>query len=607
MTQAAPTPTIRFNQPSFAPHYPASTGWTSQLAGPEVPPERCFDNFVFSTDEIIHEFRWEGVYINLANRTGPHTPPPPTAGAWELAIWEDNQGVPGNQLFAERHPAREVQRSLIEIYAPNGISGVSRMSFALNLSTPFEAEAGTVYWISIASVPVNYQPVFFWLIGSAAEAPLPQMSYASRDLIGAASAGVYQTFYAGPPRSFPWAHTTMALLTVPANDADADGLDDDWETSHGLDPAVDDSEQDPDQDGSNNLREFERHTDPHKADTDGDGLADGIESGSGIYVDASDPGTSPIRFDTDGDGLSDGVENPSLPFLDASQPGTDPTLQDTDRDGYADLLEIEQGLDPLNSGIRPDLVFLGTGTSALLGGDVTDPEDDGLDENVALAVHTRYMASSTGGDPTNLFDNLLGGSALGWRNQLDDGRHGAPNLWVEAALPTPLTLSHFTIASSTGDPLWDPRIWEIQGSNDGMTFHTIYHHRDSNAAIWTLRAQVARFDAGVHFARPAAYSIIRMTCYRTGASVFELGELEFFGTPFQSKLMVEEVDSESGTVKVEWTSLQDTTYALEGSPDLLNWDTIATGIPSGGALTNFTDQFVSALPGSLFYRARLEE
>lgn len=43
-------------------------------------------------------------------------------------------------------------------------------------------------------------------------------------------------------------------------------------------------------------------------DTDGDGLYDAVETGTGIFVDASDTGTDPNVADTDGDGFSDGVE-----------------------------------------------------------------------------------------------------------------------------------------------------------------------------------------------------------------------------------------------------------------------------------------------------------
>lgn len=43
-------------------------------------------------------------------------------------------------------------------------------------------------------------------------------------------------------------------------------------------------------------------------DDDGDGLADAVETGTGVFVSASDTGTDPVLADSDGDGFSDGVE-----------------------------------------------------------------------------------------------------------------------------------------------------------------------------------------------------------------------------------------------------------------------------------------------------------
>jgi hypothetical protein len=43
-------------------------------------------------------------------------------------------------------------------------------------------------------------------------------------------------------------------------------------------------------------------------DDDGDGLLDVVETGTGIFVSASDTGTGSAKRDTDGDGFHDGVE-----------------------------------------------------------------------------------------------------------------------------------------------------------------------------------------------------------------------------------------------------------------------------------------------------------
>jgi hypothetical protein len=43
-------------------------------------------------------------------------------------------------------------------------------------------------------------------------------------------------------------------------------------------------------------------------DDDGDGLADPVETGTGVFVSASDTGTDPNVADSDGDGVDDGTE-----------------------------------------------------------------------------------------------------------------------------------------------------------------------------------------------------------------------------------------------------------------------------------------------------------
>ncbi len=63
--------------------------------------------------------------------------------------------------------------------------------------------------------------------------------------------------------------------------------------------------------------------------------------------------TDPTNADTDGDGLLDGVETRTGTFVDANDTGTDPTLPDTDGDGSGDRFEIEQNFDPNDAASGP--------------------------------------------------------------------------------------------------------------------------------------------------------------------------------------------------------------------------------------------------------------
>ena len=96
-------------------------------------------------------------------------------------------------------------------------------------------------------------------------------------------------------------------------DWDADGLPDDWEIAHGLDPGFDDAALDSDNDGLSNLQEYARGTDPHNPDSDGDGVLDGLDDGRierseaeqirsldrGVYVVASDDDGITIELRTE--------------------------------------------------------------------------------------------------------------------------------------------------------------------------------------------------------------------------------------------------------------------------------------------------------------------
>ena len=147
----------------------------------------------------------------------------------------------------------------------------------------------------------------------------------------------------------------MALIDT--SDDDEDGLPDIWEESlvdnlddlngNGAGPGPGSGTGDFDGDGLTDLDEYEEtKTNPIVADTDGDGLLDGVETGTGTYVSATNTGTDPKNADSDGDGLVDGVETNSGILVDEEDTGTDPNNADTDGDDYTDGGEIAGGTDP---------------------------------------------------------------------------------------------------------------------------------------------------------------------------------------------------------------------------------------------------------------------
>lgn len=112
----------------------------------------------------------------------------------------------------------------------------------------------------------------------------------------------------------------QALELFVPGDTDSDGLNDQWELANTQPPNLTDlngleagpgpgaNTGDFDGDGSLDINELANNTNPTNKDTDGDGLNDNVETGTGIFVNAGDAGTNPRNIDSDGDGLSDGQE-----------------------------------------------------------------------------------------------------------------------------------------------------------------------------------------------------------------------------------------------------------------------------------------------------------
>lgn len=176
-------------------------------------------------------------------------------------------------------------------------------------------------------------------------------------------------------------------------DSDCDGLPDTWEQEHfgNLDQG---GGADPDDDGCNNLCEYQqdsdpndadsdddglddgeersRGTDPNDADSDGDGASDGDEVAAG--TDPNDPDDTPDdgdqAADSDNDGLNDTWEQEHFGNLDQNatddpdddgcdnacefENGTDPNDADSDNDGVSDGEEISHGSNPLDSTSVPE-------------------------------------------------------------------------------------------------------------------------------------------------------------------------------------------------------------------------------------------------------------
>ncbi|MHA1347801.1 MAG: thrombospondin type 3 repeat-containing protein, partial [Candidatus Heimdallarchaeaceae archaeon] len=88
------------------------------------------------------------------------------------------------------------------------------------------------------------------------------------------------------------------------------------------------------------LGEYQNSYNPHNSDTDGDHMPDGYEVNYGL---------NPLVDDAEDDADSDGIDN-YTEYID----GTSPTSADTDNDGWTDKEEKDAGTDPLDPNNHPE-------------------------------------------------------------------------------------------------------------------------------------------------------------------------------------------------------------------------------------------------------------
>ena len=160
----------------------------------------------------------------------------------------------------------------------------------------------------------------------------------------------------------------LAPAVLATTDSDRDGLSNWFEVyrSHTNPYRADtnrnriaDGREDPDRDGLTNLQEQFLGTNPLRADTNRNGIADGREDpdrdGLPTWFEYH-AGTNPLRADSNGNGTPDGREDPDRDGLSNRAEylhATNPRRADTDADGYSDGAEVRAGTDPRNPASHP--------------------------------------------------------------------------------------------------------------------------------------------------------------------------------------------------------------------------------------------------------------
>ena len=211
----------------------------------------------------------------------------------------------------------------------------------------------------------------------------------------------------------------------------------------------------------------------------------------------------------------------------------------------------------LNNSTLIAATVLGTGSNALLGNDLTDPEDDGDDSETDglnfnwTSINTSSPQKTFAGEGAyNVFDNNVGSVNAKWCCE-------KPTQWIYVQLSQSYVLSHFTITSGNDVPGRDPDIWKIQGSNDGSNWTDIYSYSNDGNSPFSARHQVIKYTgAGDDFATPDSYSYFR---YYVTSSVdgtrHQINELEFFGIAKDVTGSIDAQNMMAKTTLTEFTSI----------------------------------------------------
>ena len=294
--------------------------------------------------------------------------------------------------------------------------------------------AGRTYFIQISD---PYEPLKQWQWAPIIESG--NNGFISYEVDGTADQGFFRLKYTDKPTTNPddddFDGDTMSNIeeiiyhgSDPLNaDTDGDGMPDNYEVTHYLNPNYDEARYDYDLDGLTNLQEYNLSTNPRDRDTDSDGMDDGFEVTYLLNPLIAGDTTS----DADGDGLSNLWEykfklNPRQ--TDSNNNGVSDALEDHDRDRLTNLSELvtHQTLpdqpDTDGDGLSDGWEIL-YGYSALVNNQTdanpnnnseADPDNDGLVNSAEDQIGTNPNNADTDGDGFSDFvENQAGSNATG--------------------------------------------------------------------------------------------------------------------------------------------------------------------------------------------------
>jgi len=235
----------------------------------------------------------------------------------------------------------------------------------------------------------------------------------------------------------------------------------------------------------------------------------------------------------------------------------------------------------LTTALTGAFTIRGAGTGALIGGDLTDPENNGVDGAMTnwnwVSINATSENAWAAEGAYNIFDNKVGAGDDKW---CCDG----PPQSIAVQFAQPYVLTHFTLAAGNDAAERDPTRWYIEGSNDGTNW-TIIYGWTSGVSPFGQRLEVLQFNGnGADFATPASYSWFRYRVQTNDNALLQINELELFGVPVQ---VIKKFESTKPLI-------------FPGESHTLSWEldpgTTAASIAGIGNVMPFTTNGIGSVP-----------
>lgn len=407
---------------------------------------------------------------------------------------------------------------------------------------------------------------------------------------------------------------------------------------------------DTDGDGLTALQELGRGSDPTKADTDGDGLSDKVETATGVFVSATDTGTSPFVADSDWDGLNDGQE---------IAVGSNPWDPDTDKDLAFDGHD-DKPLDPAASTLPPahrwpfnDLPELipadtpsadvvgGAGFEAFIRGDNATSDGTsvylpgGPNNNTVPYIDLPNGIISSQDAITVVGWVTINGSSGGWNRFFDFGNstngevpanavgNGVDYFAYAAQRGGDFNQQRYTVQKSGfGESLYDPNqattigdeIFYAATVDSSALDSSVYNlYRDG---AWQLRSAGGSYplsgvvDVNNWLGRSnyAGDTTLNGT-YREfriyNGVLNEQAVMALYAGGPDGAFQIKSATVSGGSARITFPTRIGLTYLVEKSPDLTTWSPVESGI-SGDGVDYTSSSPVPAATPRLFYRVRLD-